>query len=41
MGCVQAFVIYDAAGNGKLSVLEDPNDAKRPYVFHVPNWVTR
>ena len=39
MGCIQAFVIYDAAGNGRLGVLEDPNDAK--HVFHVPDWVTR
>ena len=41
LGCVQAFVIYDADGKGNLTVVEDPNDAKTPRVFHVPDWVTR
>lgn len=39
MGCLQALVIYDEDGDGKLDSPEDMNHTKTPFVFHLPKWL--
>jgi len=38
-GCVNALVIYDEDGDGKLESPVDVNGGKPPFFFHLPKWL--